>query len=202
MSLATQVLVLNKSYIPINIISVRRAFSLMYQGLARAVDHSFETYEFDSWCELSVAASEPGGVIGLVNRVIRIPQVILLVTYNRVPRRHVRFSRNNIYLRDHNTCQYCGQHLPRSELNLDHVIPRSRGGKTVWENVVTSCFPCNLNKGGKQPQEVGMTLIREPIRPRWTPFVDISLKAIHNGAWKPFFNVVDFSYWNVELKDS
>lgn len=197
--LATQVLVLNRSYIPINITSVRRAFVLLYQGFARAVDREFETFDFKSWSDLSVQNQEER--LGLSNRFIRVPRVILLTAYDRVPKRHVRFSRHNIYLRDGNACQYCGGRYSRSDLNLDHVVPRSQGGKTTWENVVTSCIPCNRKKGVHSPSQVGMRLVRHPSRPRWTPFIDFSLREIRYHEWKPFFNIVDFSYWNMELKE-
>ena len=124
--LNTKVLILNRSYLPIHVTSVRRAFVLLYQGIARAVNEQYQTFDFDSWSELSISTHDE--TIGLVNRVIRIPRVILLVTYDRVPKRQVRFSRYNIYARDKCTCQYCGRRLPRHELNLDHVIPRSQGG--------------------------------------------------------------------------
>ncbi len=195
--LASQVLVLNRSYLPIHITTVRRAFILLYQGFARAVDHQFDTFDFKSWSELSAAAQDE--TIGLIDRMVRVPRVILLTTYDRIPKRHVRFSRHNIFLRDGNTCQFCGKLFKRSNLNLDHVIPRSQGGKTTWENVVTSCLPCNHRKGGKGPTEVGMKLLRKPNRPRWTPFIDFSWKQIKYHEWKPFFNIVDFSYWNTEL---
>ncbi len=197
--LSSQVLVLNRSYIPIHVTTVRRAFILLYQGLAKAVDQQFETFDFCDWSELSVASHEEG--IGLIDKIIRIPRVILLQAYDRVPKRHVRFSRHNIYVRDGNACQFCGQRLPRSELNLDHVIPRSQGGKTAWDNVVTSCIPCNRRKAMHAPAQVGMKLIRPPSRPRWTPFMDMSLKEIRYDEWRPFFNIVDFSYWNLELKE-
>lgn len=197
--LSSQVLVLNRSYIPIHVTTVRRAFILLYQGFAKAVDQQFETFDFKSWSELSVESHDEG--IGLVDRLVRIPRVILLLAYDRIPKRHVRFSRFNIYLRDGNMCQFCGERLPRSELNLDHVIPRCLGGKTNWENVVTSCIPCNRRKGMHAPNQVGMKLIRSPARPRWTPFMDMSLKEIRYKEWRPFFNIVDFSYWNLELKE-
>lgn len=171
----------------------------MYMGIAKAVDRQFETFDFKSWSELSVA--EHHEKVGLIDRVIRVPRVILLQTYDRVPKRHVRFSRHNIYLRDGNTCQFCGKHLPRSDLNLDHVIPRMQGGKTTWENVVTSCIPCNRRKGGLSPAQAHMKLIRQPSRPHWTPFMDLSSRIVRHEDWKPFFNIVDFSYWNLELKE-
>ena len=96
--------------------------------------------------------------IGLVDQAIRVPRVILLLAYDRVPRRYVRFSRFNIYSRDQNRCQYCGRQFPRAELNLDHVVPRSKGGTSTWENVVCSCHRCNRLKGGRTPTEAGMRL--------------------------------------------
>lgn len=197
--LSSHVLVLNRSYIPIHITTVRRAFVLLYQGIAKAVDEEFQTFDFDSWTDLSIATHHD--TVGLINRLIRVPRVVLLTAYDRVPKRHVRFSRYNIYLRDGNICQFCGKQFSRSDLNLDHVIPRAQGGRTVWENVVTSCIPCNRRKGGKSPHEVGMRLVRHPARPHWTPFMDFSFKKIHYSEWKPFFNIVDFSYWNLELKE-
>jgi 5-methylcytosine-specific restriction endonuclease McrA len=114
----------------------------------------------------------------------------------------VRFSRLNIYARDRNTCQYCGRRPPRAELNLDHVIPRSRGGVTSWENVVCSCVQCNLKKGGRTPDEAHMRLQRHPLRPRWTPFFRGPPKS---GAfyeqWLPFLTLSDMAYWNTELHD-
>ena len=195
--LSSNVLVLNRSYIPINITTGKRAFILLDQNMARAVDHQFATFDFKSWSELSAVAHDE--TIGLVGRVVRVPRVIMLTAYDRIPKRHVRFSRHNIYLRDQNVCQFCGHKYSRAELNLDHVIPRSLGGKTTWENIVTSCIPCNRRKGGHLPQRAGMKLIRVPGRPHWTPFMDFSLRGICHEAWRPFFNMVDFSYWNVEL---
>lgn len=195
--LNTKVLVLNRSFLPIHITSVRRAFSLLYQGLAHAVDQEYRTFDFDSWAELSASVHDER--IGLVNRAIRVPRVILLLAYDRVPKRRVRFSRFNIYSRDRNTCQYCGKKFPRSELNLDHVIPRSRGGKSTWENVVCSCHECNRRKGGRTPEEAGMTLLRPPRRPEWTPFMLETFSLRRYKEWAPFLSVVDASYWNTEL---
>src|SRR5512142_887266 len=120
------VLVLNRVYQPVHITSARRAFSLLYQGVARAIDEQFQLFDFDSWSALSAAAHQDA--IHTVNRAIRVPRVIVLIAYEHLPKARVRFSRFNIYARDDCTCQYCGRRLPRSELNLDHVVPRSRGG--------------------------------------------------------------------------
>lgn len=195
--LNSKVLVLNRSYLPVHVTSVRRAFSLLYQGIAEAVDEQYRTFDFDSWAELAVSVNHDR--IGLVSRAIRVPRVILLIAYDRVPKRHVRFSRHNIYARDRNTCQYCGKQFPRSELNLDHVIPRSRGGMAVWENVVCSCLKCNRRKGGRTPEEAGMKLLRRPSRPRWTPFNVDGFSLRRYREWLPFIDSVDASYWNAEL---
>jgi 5-methylcytosine-specific restriction endonuclease McrA len=195
--LNTKVLVLNRSFLPVHITSVRRAFSLLYQGLAHAVDQEYRTFDFESWSQLSASVHDER--IGLVGRAIRVPRVILLLAYDRVPKRRVRFSRFNIYTRDRNTCQYCGQTFPRSELNLDHVVPRSRGGRSTWENVVCSCHECNRKKGGRTPEEAGMKLLRPPRRPEWTPFMLENFSLRRYKEWAPFLSVVDVSYWNTEL---
>ena len=196
--LNTKVLVLNRSYLPIHITSVRRAFSLLYQGVAQAVDDQYQTFDFASWSELSVSVHDDS--LGMVNRVIRVPRVILLLTYDRVPKRHVRFSRFNIYARDRNTCQYCGARFSRSELNIDHVVPRSRGGLSTWENVVCSCHACNRRKGGRNPEEARMKLLRRPRRPEWTPFMVETFSLKRYREWLPFLSMVDVSYWNTELQ--
>jgi 5-methylcytosine-specific restriction endonuclease McrA len=193
--LNTKVLVLNRAYLPVHITSVRRAMALLYQDIARAVDNQYRTFDFASWADL--AADEDA--IGLVGRAIRVPRVILLVAYDRVPRRYVRFSRFNIFARDQNLCQYCGRQFPRSELNLDHVVPRSKGGKSVWENVVCSCLRCNRLKGGNTPAEAGMRLVRQPFRPQWTPFMTETFSLRRYKEWLPFLSAVDAAYWNTEL---
>ena len=193
--LNTKVLVLNRSYLPVHITIVRRALSLLYQDVARAVDEHYRTFDFASWADL--AASEDS--IGLVGRAIRVPRVILLQGYDRVPRRYVRFSRFNIYARDQNRCQYCGRQFPRPDLNLDHVVPRSRGGTSTWENVVCSCHRCNRLKGGRTPAEAGVRLIRQPRRPQWTPFMAEAFNLRRYKEWMPFLSAVDAAYWNTEL---
>jgi 5-methylcytosine-specific restriction endonuclease McrA len=122
-----------------------------------------------------------------------------LVAFDRVPRRHVRFSRINIFARDSFTCQYCGRRPPRSELNLDHVVPRALGGRSTWENVVASCVECNRRKGGRTPEQAGLRLTRLPSRPRWTPLMNLMLSSVRYREWRPYLNVVDASYWNTEL---
>jgi 5-methylcytosine-specific restriction endonuclease McrA len=192
------VLVLNRVYQPVHVTSVRRAFALLYQGAARAIDEEFRLFDFESWSALSAATHDS---VGTVRRRIRIPRVIVLLAYERLPKARVRFSRFNIYARDENTCQYCGRRFARAELNLDHVVPRSRGGVTNWENVVCSCVSCNLRKGGRTPEEAGMRLMRPPARPRWTPIYRNVARRIRYREWKPFLSVAEAAYWNTELID-
>ena len=192
------VLVLNKSFLPVHITTVRRAFCLMCAGIAKAVNAQYQTFDFESWRQLSIEMNDE--TIGLVNRAIRVPRVILLIAYDRVPKRRIRFSRYNIFARDRNTCQYCGRIFSRSELNLDHVIPRAQGGTSIWENVVCSCHECNRQKGGKTPEQARMRLIAQPRKPAWIPPLNVPVREVIRKEWVPFLDfMVDVSYWNTEL---
>jgi 5-methylcytosine-specific restriction endonuclease McrA len=192
------VLVLNGAFFPVHVTNVRRAFCLLYSGIAKAINSQYEMFDFRSWSELSVRANDEA--VGLVGRTIRVPRVVVLTAYDRVPRRSVRFSRRNIFLRDRNTCQYCGRTFPTSELNLDHVVPRSRGGTTSWENIVCSCVRCNRRKGGALPGAVGMRLVAVPAKPQWAPRYSFAPRGDIHRDWLPFLNLVDYTYWNLELE--
>lgn len=194
--LNTAVLVLNRNYQPVHVTNVKRAFSLLYMGIARAIDDQYRLYDFDSWAALSAAEHEH---IATIRRAIRVPRVLVLMAYEYLPKGRVRFSRLNIYARDNDTCQYCGLQLSRAELNLDHVVPRAQGGRTSWENVVCSCIECNLAKGGRTPEQAGMKLLKKATRPRWTPFFRTAQKRVTYREWLPFISLSDASYWNVEL---
>jgi len=200
------VLVLNRNYQPIHVTDAKRAFTLLYLGVARVIDEEFRTFDFETWAELSALADHqnlrPGiDVIRTVSRSIMIPRVIVLQIYDRLPKNKVRFSRHNIYMRDGNRCQYCGRELPRTELNLDHVLPRAQGGRTSWENVVCCCIECNLSKGARTPEQAGLKLLKVPVRPRWTPSFRAHAGKVRYREWLPFLGIVDASYWNAELKD-
>ena len=198
MLLNRPVLVLNRLWQAVHVCTARRAFSLLCQGHAQVVhtdDGSFSTHDFDSWRDLSEA--EPDTQMVQTSRWrIRIPRVIVLVLFDRLPRKEVKFTRHNIFERDRNTCQYCGKTFDRNDLNLDHVIPRDRGGTTTWENIVCACVQCNTRKANRTPQEAGMHLIRKPKRPKWRPFVQITFTLHQHDSWKHF---IDLAYWNVEL---
>ena len=139
----TPVLVLNASYEPINICAARRAVVLVLKGVA-------------------MTEEENGHYLHAASFVMRLPSVIRLLEYRRIPHQTRALSRKNILLRDRNTCQYCGNVHSSSELTLDHVVPRSRGGLSAWENLVACCHPCNRQKGNQLAPEAGMRLLREP----------------------------------------
>jgi len=197
--LNSSVLVLNRSYLPVHVTSARRAFTLLYQGIARAIDEQYQTFDFEGWSQLAVARD--ADAIGTSGGPIRIPRVIVLIAFDRLPKRHVRFSRINLMARDNFQCQYCARRPHRAELNLDHVVPRSLGGRSTWENVVTSCMDCNRRKGGRTPRQAHLKLLRKPERPRWTPLANLMWSSVRYREWRPFLSVVDASYWNVELAE-
>jgi 5-methylcytosine-specific restriction endonuclease McrA len=197
--LSSNVLVLNKSFLPVHITSLKRALILLYQGVAKAVDENYRTFAFDSWKDISVLDKTQS--VGLVNKFIRVPRVILLINYDKVPKRYIKFSRANIFLRDKNKCQYCGKEFKKNDLNLDHVIPRAYGGISSWENIVCSCIKCNRIKGGRTPEEAGMKLKQKPKKPEWSPYYHISLTNILYKEWMPFLNLVDNTYWHIELEE-
>ena len=198
------VLVLNKHYMPIRIVGARRAFSLLFRDLAEVVSFEqdgYSNYNFQSWCEVSQFRRnfEPDGHdwVSTVNFYIAVPRIIRLLFYDRLPRNEVKFNRRNIFARDKNKCQYCGKRQRTSELSLDHIIPKSMGGKSVWENIVCACAKCNVKKGGRTPRQAGMTLIQKPVKPKHNPLVHIHLGHQRYRSWKQF---LDHAYWSVELK--
>src|SRR5215470_12105404 len=142
-SLLSPVLVLNASYEPINVCAARRALVLVLKGVA-------------------MTEEENGHFLHSARVAMRLPSVIRLLEYRRIPHQSRALSRKNILLRDRNTCQYCGTLMTSSELTLDHVIPRSRGGSSTWENLVACCHPCNRKKGNRLPSEAEMRPLREP----------------------------------------
>jgi 5-methylcytosine-specific restriction endonuclease McrA len=202
--LSCNVLVLNKHYMAVRIVSVKRAFSLLLRELAEVVaceQGKYLSYNFDSWRDVSEFKRnfEPDGHdwISTVNFYIAVPRIIRLLFYDRLPQNEVKFNRRNIFARDKNTCQYCGKKYPTTELSLDHVIPRTLGGKSVWANIVCACMKCNVRKGGRTPTDAAMTLIAKPVRPRHNPLLHVHLGHQRYRSWKQF---LDNAYWSVELK--
>jgi 5-methylcytosine-specific restriction endonuclease McrA len=158
------VLMLNRFYVPIRVTSVRRAMVMLYTGHAHALDGGGELFDFARWSEMPPGPEDDR--IQLVNSQLRAPRVLHLSRYDRVPQLAVRLTRQNLLLRDQYQCQYCGKRPGPAELNLDHVVPRSRGGGDSWDNLVVSCRHCNLKKGKKTPREAGMHLLKSPVTPK------------------------------------
>lgn len=190
-ALGCSVLVLNRLYVAVHVIGVRRAFGLICREMAEVIhmeDGRFANYDFASWrelCELEVHNKQPQeDWIRAVNFEIRVPRVVRLLNYDRLPRRALRLNRHTVFARDGHRCQYCGRRFPTGELSLDHVIPRSRGGGTSWENVVCACLDCNVKKGGRTPQEAHMRLVATPIRPKRSPLLMLKLRNPKYEVWK------------------
>lgn len=198
MVLDQPVLVLNRLWQAVNICSARRALSMLFEGNAQVVhseEGNFNTFSFNEWADFS--EQEPGlECINGVSIKLRLPKVILLMVYDRMPRKEVKFTRHNIFQRDKNICQYCGEKFDTRDLNLDHVIPRQHNGPTTWENIVCSCIPCNSRKSNKTPEQAGMNLIRQPRKPHWHPFMQVRFSLQYHESWRHF---LDIAYWNVEL---
>lgn len=182
--LATPVLVLNRSYHPVRITSARDAFLLLYGDRAQALDAQYEPHDFIDWSALPADGSP---AIRTPRGSLRVPRVVLLRDYNRVPRTPLRLSRRNVFLRDEHMCMYCGS---TTDLTIDHVVPRSRGGASTWENLVSCCRRCNLGKGHKTVAEAGMSLRRKPIRPTWTVVVQLTGGCEPLPDWEPFLSTL------------
>ena len=197
-SLQASVLVLNRFYMPVHVVSVKRSLVLLYRELAEVIhveEGQYYNYDFPDWIEFSefVAAEvedsgEPSDVdwIRSVNFSVRVPRIVRLYRYDKVPKLTLRFNRRNVFARDNNTCQYCAQTYPLHRLSFDHVVPRSRGGKTNWENVVCCCLKCNSRKGNRTPAEAGIRLVKEPKRPRQNPLLVVKLDNPKYHVWRNF----------------
>ena len=204
-ALDSSVLVLNKLFMAVHIISVRRAFCLLCKELAEVVsqeDGQFSTYDFETWREVSEFRArhfrqEDDDWVRTANSEIQVPRVIRLLTYEKLPKQTVKFNRRNIFARDHNQCQYCGKKFSTTELSLDHVTPRSQGGQSTWDNIVCACINCNVRKGGRTPKQAHMTLIRKPEKPKRSPLLNLKLTLNKYQSWKTF---LENAYWSVELK--
>ena len=208
-ALSANVLVLNRYYQAIRVVNVRRAFSMLCREMAEVIhietdaagQSKWLNYNFSDWQELSALKREfePAGFdwIHTVRFQIAVPRIIRLLGYDKLPRQDVKFNRRNIYARDGNKCQYCGRKFSTTELSLDHVVPKSQGGKASWDNIVCCCVKCNVRKGGRTPEQAKMHLITKPVKPKRSPVINIRLADQRYHSWKQF---LDNAYWTVELK--
>ena len=190
------VLVLNRHWTAVHVTTARRALVLLYGDHAKVVTEDYSTHDFGSWKELSLAA-ESIKMITTPTYQLAIPEVIILNQFHKFPPRQVKFSRKNIYIRDNYTCQYCGRQPSKEELTIDHVVPRSHGGKTTWENVLLACVRCNTRKGSKLAAEAGMTMLSKPVKPHWLACSQFYVQAA-NTLWQKF---IDSAYWNSTLQE-
>ncbi|MCY2941024.1 MAG: HNH endonuclease [Planctomycetota bacterium] len=203
--LDSSVLVLNKMFMAVQIINVRRAFILLVKEQAEVVsteDGQYSTYDFSSWLEVSEYRArffrkEEDDWVRTVSYEIQVPRVIRLTEYDKFPKQSVKFNRKNIFARDNNMCQYCGKKFPMPELSLDHILPRSQGGINSWENIVCACVSCNVRKGGRTPKQASMNLIRKPEKPKRSPSLSLKLNNTKYQSWRTF---LDNAYWTVELE--
>lgn len=188
-------LVLNRSWQPVGVAPVSRSLVLLWNDNARVVDpQDYRLYTWSDWARLAPREDEP--FIQAVRMRLRVPEVVALTQYDRIPANAVTFSRRNIYKRDRYTCQYCGAQPGTEELTLDHVVPRAQGGISTWENCVLACVGCNKRKADRTPEQAGMPLGKRPVRPIWRPLY--ATRDVRIDSWTRF---VSEAYWNVELEE-
>jgi 5-methylcytosine-specific restriction endonuclease McrA len=208
-ALSANVLVLNRFYQAIRVINVKRAFALLAKDLAEVVhietaetgQSVWQNLDMSEWTELSQLKREfePDGFdwIHTVRFAVAVPKIIRLLGYDKLPRQDVKFNRRNIFARDSNRCQYCGKKFSTVDLSLDHVTPRSQGGRSTWDNIVCCCVKCNVKKGGRTPDQAHMKLLTKPVKPKRSPAISFKLADAKYSSWKQF---LDEAYWTVELK--
>lgn len=193
-ALSHPVLVLNRSWIAINVVNVARALILLWNETAQAVDpQTYQTYDWGDWASLRPDDDELA--VNAVSLRLCVPEVITLIRYDRLPNGEVTLSRRNIHKRDKFTCQYCGAQPGGEELTIDHILPCSRGGGTTWTNCVLACLECNKRKDNRTPKEAKMRLKKKPTKPIWSPLYSLTVLPIE--SWKKF---ISEAYWQVELE--
>ncbi len=185
-----KVLVLNRNYQAIQVTTVQRAICHLVKGSAKVITPDWTTHTLEEWIEASRFYDNGNGkMIRSPSLSFLAPDAIYLVTYDRLPRLEVVFSRANLLVRDNYTCQYCGKSVRNpKDRTIDHVIPRSRGGKTVWENVVLCCRKCNLRKGDRTPEEAGMKLLKKPKAPKWESIFMEDFPEEKKEIWRQFLD--------------
>jgi 5-methylcytosine-specific restriction endonuclease McrA len=193
MVLERPTLVLNRNWQPVGVASVARSLVMVWNETARVVDP--EDYQLYGWLDWSKLVPRDNELyVSTVYSRIRCPEVVALTRYDGMPTSAVTFSRRNIYKRDRYTCQYCGIQPGSEELTIDHVLPRSHGGMSTWENCVLACINCNKRKADRTPEQAKMPLKKDPGRPDWKPLY--AIQHVRVDSWTKF---VSEAYWNVEL---
>lgn len=186
-------LVLNRNWQPVGVATVARAMTKVWNETAKIVDpEDYVPYAWDDWCEFEPGKDEP--CIQTQHRRLRVPEVVVLTAYDKLPCNAVTFSRRNVFKRDRFTCQYCHQQPGQEELTIDHVVPRAQGGISSWENCVLACIDCNARKAARTPEQAGMVLARQPHRPLWKP-----IYASHGRKIESWSKFISEEYWSTAL---
>jgi 5-methylcytosine-specific restriction endonuclease McrA len=191
MNLTTEtVLILNRNWQAIHVKSAAEALSMMFSGSATGLDiigaDNMVPYTWENW--ISLPFDEKANYINTVRGKIKIPKIIVLCQYNQVPKRRPKFSSKAIWNRDGGICQYTGKKLTPNEANIDHVLPRSKGGRTTWTNCVLSHREVNHKKGNMTPEEAGLKLIRQPYEPPALPTTCFIKNHLNIPEWNVFLN--------------
>jgi 5-methylcytosine-specific restriction endonuclease McrA len=188
-------LVLNRNWQPVGVATVAKALTKVWNETARVVDPAdYQQYSWQDWSQLRPDA---GDLFIRTSRFqLRVPEVVTLTKYDRLPTNAVTFSRRNVFKRDKFMCQYCAAQPGSEELTIDHVVPRAQGGTSTWVNCVLACIDCNSRKADRTPDQARMPLRSKPVRPKWKPAY--ASRGIRIESWSRF---VSESYWNVKLAD-
>lgn len=203
--MSVQSLVLNRIWIPVQITDWKRSINLVYLDHARVIDpEDYKAYNFNDWAELSKIKAEANQHNGIIvhsqKLTVIIPEVIVLLLYDKLPPQEVTLTRESVLQRDAYRCAYCGKRYAKKDLTWDHVEPLLNGGKNTWENLVTCCYQCNQKKGGKSPKEAKMKLLFKPTKPKWHGKLGLRLgvEIPVKENWRKFLNRV---YWNLPLEE-
>ena len=207
-ALSSNVLKLNKNYSPVGIISVKEAFTKLFSEAAEVItieDGTYATYDFSSWAEMSDLQCEFNEYgehdewINTSSLTIKVPRIIRLTHFDKVPRHGIKLNRRNIYGRDDNRCQYCGKPFSTQELTIDHVVPKCQGGTNKWTNLVCCCVKCNRKKGGRTPEQSRMHLVKKPVKPLFSP--TITVKIGKHPKYRDWTHFISERYWLTELQE-
>lgn len=188
-------LVLNRSYIPVSVAHNHKAMSLLYSDSAHSLDENFASYNWNDWLQFSILPTTLDNGYNFINTIdhkIAIPDTIVLRHFDSLPKRDVKYSRQTVFQRDGFMCLYCGKIFKSNELTIDHIIPKSKGGKSTWDNTCACCSSCNRKKANKSLKESGMHLVKMPTEPRWiSPMNRIASLSDIRPAWKHFLKMIN-----------
>jgi len=184
-----RVLILNKNWMAINTSTARHAISLIFAGQAKGIlisENKIQALGWDEW--KNVQPTETEASIGTVNQKIKLPSIVVMNFCDKIPKQAIKFTQNNLWERDNFTCQYTGKKVTRQTGNIDHIIPKSLGGRTSWENCVIACKEINAQKSDKTPEQAGLKLIRKPTRPKVMPVSFFIKNKENNLDWNCFLH--------------